>query len=190
MVAPHECVQAVARGAAESGELPSELSLLFQEADTSSQDADVDLPLLEIQIMETDHVIVNNSDFVGFATDEHGNHVGRVYHSEYEMELDLRLWTTPDDGYDPDVLGEKLRDALYPYSSYGPGKKLPDEEGEPIEEIGYLRLGTGERVDDLIQTPTVRRWSQTVELWAHEEFRTDEDYITSVDYPNDNDILG
>lgn len=178
-------MESVARAVANSGQLPDDMSLLLHEADTSSEDADVDLPLLEIQPTEIEHVVVNNTDLVGFVTDNEGNRTGRIYYSEYEMEMTLDIWTTKNDGYDPDDLGEELRDALYPYSSYGPQQPFLDEDGVPIDQITYFRLGSAERVDDLIQTPTVRRWSQEVELWGCEEFRTDEDYITTVDYPSD-----
>jgi hypothetical protein len=181
-------MEAVTRSVANSGELPAEISVLLQEADTSSDDADVDLPLLEVTPIDVENVVVNNSDLVGFITDDNGNRTGRIYYSEYEMRIQLDLWTTRNDGYDPDDLGESLRDALYPYSSYGPQQSFLDDEQNPIDQITYFRLGTGERVDDLIQTPTVRRWSQEVELWGCEEFRTDEEYITNVTYPADGDF--
>lgn len=185
MVSPRNAMEAVAREVANAGTLPSELSLLLQEADQSNDDADVDLPLLEIQPLTVDNVAIENTDLVGFTTDDDGNQTGRVYFSEYEMGIQLNLWTTKDDGYDPDELGRQLRDALYTFSSYGPAQDFNDEAGNPIEEITYFRLGDGERDDGLFDTPTVRRWSQEVELWASEEFRTDEDYIVNVDYPTD-----
>lgn len=178
-------METVARSIAESNELPAEMSLLLQEADISSDDANVDMPVLEIQPVEVDNVVVSNTDFVGFITDDNGNHTGRIYYSEYEMTMEIQIWTTRDDGYDPDALGERLRSALYQYSSYGPQRPFLDEDGETIDQITYFRLDTGERTDDLIRTPTVRRWSQEVELWGCEEFRTDEDYITDVTYPSD-----
>lgn len=188
MVSPKESLQAVALAIARSGELPSEMSVLLEEADETSENADVDLPLLEIEIMDVDNVVVSNTDFVGYVTDGSGNHTGRVYESEYELSLDLNLWTTTDDGYDPDDLGERLRKALYPHSSYGPQKSFRDEEGAAIDQITYFTLGNGDRVDDLLMSPTVRRWNQEVELWASEEFRTDEDYITDVIFPSDGDL--
>jgi hypothetical protein len=188
MVSPSESQEIVARTVARSGMLPDEMSVLLHEADESSEDADVDLPLLEIEINGVDDVVVNNSDFVGFKTDGDGNHIGRVYFSEYEMELDVQIWTTPNGGYDPDELGERLRKALYPYSSYGPNKDFVTAEGEVENQITYFKLGEGDRVDDLLQSPTIRRWTQEVELWACEEFQTDEEYISNVVYPSDGDF--
>jgi len=187
MVAPRDAMETVARSVAQSGKLPSEMSLLLQEADATADDADVDLPLLEITPVEVNNVVVHNTDLVGYVTDSNGNRTGRIYFSEYEMTISLDIWTTKNDGYDPDDLGEALRDALYPYSSYGPQQPFLDDEQNPIDQITYFRLANGERTDDLIQTPTVRRWSQEVELWGCEEFRTDEDYIADVAYPESGD---
>lgn len=178
-------METIATAVAKSGELPSEMSLLLQEADSASDDADVDLPLLEVTPMDVDNVVVSNTDLVGYVTDDDGNRTGRIYYSEYEMTIQLDIWTTKDDGYNPDDLGASLRRALYPYSSYGPQQKFLDDNNNPIDQITYFRLVSGQRTDELIQTPTVRRWSQEVEVWGCEEFRTDEDYIASVDYPSD-----
>jgi hypothetical protein len=188
MTSPRESMEIVARAVAQSGELPSEMSLLLQEADQSADDADVSLPLLEITPTQVDNVVVHNTDLVGYVTDSDGNRTGRIYFSDYEMSISIDIWTTKDGGYDPDELGERLREALYPYSSYGPQRPFLDDEQNPIEQITYFRLQDGERTDDLLQTPTVRRWSQEVELWGCEEFRTDEDYIVDVSYPSDGDL--
>lgn len=188
MVSPRDSMESVARAIARSDEVPSDLGLSLQEADTESDDANIDMPLIEIQLVDVEHVVVNNDDLVGYVTDDAGNRTGRIYFSEYEMEIDINLWTTRGDGYDPDDLGERLREALYPYSSYGPQQPFVDEDGKQIDQITYFRIGTGERADDLIQTPTVRKWSQNVELWGCEEFRTDEDYIATVDYPAPGDL--
>jgi hypothetical protein len=187
MTRPKESLNAVARAVANSGELPDNMSVLLQEADFDS-DADISLPLLEIQIEQVDNVIVHNTDLVGYITDSNGNRTGRIYYSEYEMTLSLDIWTTPEDAYDVDELGSKLRDALYPYSSYGVGQSFLDDEQNPIDQITYFRLGTGQRIDDLLRTPSVRKWSQEVELWGCEEFRTDEDYIIDVNYPENGDF--
>lgn len=188
MVSPKTCLESVARAVASSGNLPNDMGVVMQEADPQSENADIDLPALEFQIDEMDDIIVHNTDFVGYSTDANGNHIGRLYESEYEMTIQIDIWTTPNDGYDPDELGEQLRNALYPYSSYGPDKPFLDDVSDPIEEVTYFTLNSGERTDDLIRTPSVRKWSQEVELWAYEEFSTEEEYILSVDYPTPSDI--
>jgi hypothetical protein len=188
MTTPRESLETVARAVADSGELPSEMSLLLQEADLSSEDANVDLPLMEMEISEVDNVTVNNSDLVGFVTDDNGNRTGRIYYAEYEMTITIDLWTTANGGYDPDDLGERLRTALYPYLSRGPQKPFFDADGGVDEQITFFDFGIGQRADDLLRTPTARLWSQEVELWGCEEFRTDEEYIVSVDYPEDGEL--
>jgi len=188
MVSPRDAMEAVARAVANSGKLPADLSVLLHEADQANDDADVDLPLLEIQPITVENIDIENTDLVGFTVDNDGNQTGRIYFSEYEMGIQLDLWTTKDDGYDPDNLGRLLREALYQYSSYGPADDFTDESGDPIKAITYFTLGDGERDDGLFDTPTVRRWSQDVELWASEEFRTEDDHIVSVDYPEDGEL--
>lgn len=183
MATPKESLNAVARAIANSRELPDEMSVLTQEADESADDADVDMPLLELQISEVDFVLTNNSDRTGFIVDDDGNKVGRIFDSEYEMSLQIDLWTTQKDPYDPDELGARLRDALYPYTSLGPDKMFRDASGEPLDRLYRFELGTGERADELIRTPSVRRWSQEVELWACETFMTEAEYIENVDGP-------
>ena len=195
MVAPADTMDLVARNIADDDHLPNEMSVIFHEADTENEDADVDLPLLEVQLANSDRVKINNTDLAGFVVDENPPNsdideakTGRIYHAEYELTLELNVWTTAEDGYDANKLGEAVRTALYPYSSYGDQKPFLDEEGEPVDEIFRFIISDGTRADDLIQTPTVRRWRQEVELWACEEFVTSEDYIVSVDYPSDGDF--
>jgi hypothetical protein len=188
MVTPKECVDAIARALGTADELPPELSVLIQEADIDQDDADVDLPLLEMQIIDADFTEVHNTDRVGFLTDDEGNKVGKVFDSEYELTVQLSLWVTHKDEYDVDKLGADLRRALYPYSSYGPDQQFWDEMGAPIERISHFELGVGERADEFIQTPTVRKWDQLVELSAAETFRTNEDYIVNVDSPESDEL--
>jgi hypothetical protein len=104
------------------------------------------------------------------------------------MTISIGIWTAENDNYDPDAMGKRLREALYPHSSYGPSRPFLDEENNPINGITYFRLAEGDRVDDLVQNPTVRRWSQEVELWGLEEFKTSEDYIVGVNYPSSGDF--
>lgn len=188
MVAPKDAMNAIAKAIADSGELPSSMGLLLQEADASLEDANTDVPLLEIQPVTVDHVAISNTDFVGFVTDEYGNHAGRVYSSEYEMVVQIDIWTIEQDGHDVDELGQSLRRSLYPYSDYGPGEDFVTPDGDPIEDIHYFKILSGERTDDLVTSPTVRKWSHEVELWGQEQFVTSEDYIMDVDYPSADEL--
>lgn len=183
MTTPKEALHAVARAISDSGKLPSDMGVVLREADETSDDADVDMPLLEIQIESSDYVVTNNTDRVGYVTDGNGNKVGRIFDAEYELTLRLDLWTIEDTPYNADELGAALRDALYPYSSYGPDKPFVDHDGNQIDKIGRFVINEGSRDDEFIRTPTVRRWTQTVELWACETFTTDEDTVLDVDTP-------
>jgi hypothetical protein len=189
MVTPKESMEAITRAVANEGILPSELSVILEEADPDSSHSNVELPLLEVRPITVDVVDIQNSDFSGFVTDSEGNHVGKVYLSEYEMGVQMNLWTAVDDSYDPDKLGRQLRQSLYPYSSYGPDEDFLDSDGEAITEISHFKLEEGERDDGLLESPTVRRWSQEAELWACERFSTNEDYIADVVYPDDDDVI-
>lgn len=188
MVAPADSMKTVARAIANSGNLPSDMSLLLHEADADNQDADVDIPLLEIELVDSERVHPNNTDLVGWKVDDDDNRIGRIYHSEYELTLEIDVWTAANDDYDANEMGKAVRNALYPYSSYGPQQSFTDENGQPIDEIFRFVISDGTRSDDLIQTPTVRRWRQEVELWAYEEFETTEDYIVNIDYPSSGDL--
>lgn len=181
-------MQAVARGIADAGVLPDDMGLVLHEADLESEDANVAMPTLEIQLTNNDRVHLHNTDLVGWTTDVDGNKAGRVYHAEYELTLEINIWTAAGGDHDANELGNKLRNALYQYASHGPGQKFTYDDGERIDDIFRFEISTGARADDLIQTPTVRRWRQEVELWAYEEFTTTEDYIVDVNYPSSGDF--
>lgn len=183
MTSPSETLYAIGRAVDESGLMSDNVSYLFHEADTENDDANVDLPLIEIQPVETDHVNPSNTDFVDYVTDDQGRQIGRVYHAEYQMTAQIDIWTAADGRYDVDELGDTLREALYPYSSYGPQQPFTDENGNQ-EQIFRFVMDSGERDDDVIQTPTLRRWSQQVEVWAFEDFKTTEDYLVGVNPPD------
>jgi hypothetical protein len=51
-----------------------------------------------------------------------------------------------------------------------------------------VRVGDGTPDEDFSTSPTLRRWSQEVDLWAYEQFTTDEDYIVDVNSPKDGDF--
>ena len=181
MVSPKEAVNKIGVAISEENRLPSNMGVVFHEADTENDDADVDMPLLEFEISESSRPQLVNTDLVGHKLDDDGNQVARIYKSDYELTININLWTAGQSGNDPDDLGAALRQALYPYTSHGPGKSLDDD-------IYHVVINGGSRNDDLIQTPTVRRWSQEIELWAHEEFRTDEDYIIDVNLPDPDNL--
>lgn len=188
MVSPSDAMYSVALAIDSSGIMPDGMSYLLHEADLQNDDADVDLPLIEITPVEADNVHPSNTDLVGYTTDDDGNRTGRVYHSEYQLTAEVNIWTGANGQYDVDELGDALRKALYPHSSYGPQEPFIDEDGD---EVGIFRfvVESGERDDNVIRTPTVRRWRQEVELWAYEDFKTTEDYVVDVIPPSGDNQL-
>lgn len=190
MATPKELISAVKRALEDSGRYENDMRYLVQEADTEGSDADTKLPATVIQTMSDVRLDPFNTDQVGVLTDDNGNHVGRVYHSRYRLDLQLDIWVAQDSSYDVDDLGDKMRNVLYNYDSAGPGAYLEDDQGQPIEEVWRVRLGDGERADNLSMTPSLRRWRQEITLWANEEFNTTEDYITTINYPSDSTMSG
>jgi len=189
MVSPMDAMKTVGDTIIRSGELPEETNVLLQEADEESDDADVELPLLEIELIEIDDVEILNTEFVDFALDDDGNQIGRIFLSEYEMMMRLNLWSTKGDGIDVDKLGETLRRVLYRHSSYGPQKPFLDGDGNEVDDITFFQIDRAERTDDLATTPTVRRFTHEVELWGYEQFQTDEGSpVSGFDTPSADDL--
>lgn len=189
MVTPSEVLSAIERSLQSNSSVPDELSYLLHEADSSSSDADVTLPLVEIQITNNDRVHLLNTEFAGYKTDDNGNQTGYVYHSEYELLLQIDVWTASGGDHEVNNLGDIVRNALYTHSSFGPQQPFADENGDDIDEIFRFSMEEETRADDLISTPTIRRWRIDAEVWAYEQFTTDEDYIVSIDL-SDPDVMG
>lgn len=187
MVSPSDAMLGLGLALNRSDKIPDEMSYLLHEADLQNDDANVDLPMIEITPVDVDHVHPSNSDFVDFTTNDEGSQTGRVYHTEYQMEVEIDIWTASDGGYDVDELGDALREALYPHSSFGPQEPFLDEDGKEMQ-IFRFSIESGERQDDIIQTPTVRRWRQEVEIWAFDEFQTTHDPVDGVSPPSSGDL--
>lgn len=185
MVSPKDSLEAVERAVKRSDKLPDQTSYLLEEVDAEGSDADVSLPVVEMELIASERVRPNNSDLVGYKTDASGNRIGRVYHSQYEMSVEINIWTAEGGSHDPDDLGERLREALYMHSTNGPARPFRDVNERPIDSIIRFQLGDGERADELVQSPTLRRWRQEIELWGHDEFTTSDDTILEVDFPQD-----
>lgn len=190
MARPDELVSAVLRALDNSSRLPDDLSYLDEEPDTTGSDANVKLPVCSIQTIGGIRLDPFNTDQVDVLTDKDGNAVGRIYHSEYRLDLQLDVWVAEGSSHDADTLGNKVRSVLYNYDSAGPSGFLKDNQGQNITDVWRFRVGDGERRDDLTMTPSLRRWRQELALWSYEEFSTTEDYIAAVDYPQEGDFVG
>lgn len=194
---PQTTIEAVIRSIKDSGRMPAEMSYLGYAPDVEGDDSDVTLPLIAVRPMYKVRLTPHNSDFKEYKTDSQGNHIGRIYASEYRLDLEVSIWTAAGSSYDVDDLGNDVRLALYKHDSSGPGLPLERSDGSPIEAIWKARVEEGQPSNDLTYTPALRRWREELTLWAYHEFDTTEDYVATVSYPadgemtdeNDNDVV-
>lgn len=184
MATPTEILELVRDALKASGNLPDSTTYIVQEHDGDGLEGDIRLPV--VQVTPVTNVALNefNTDLSGYVTDADGNQVGRIYHAEYQMTVQIDVITV--DGRtreDEDIrnLSTALREALYWYDSAGPSRQL-------AESIWKFNVADGERVDDTTTTPTMRRWRQDVDLWTYEEFDTTEDYIVDINLPPEDEI--
>jgi len=168
----------------DSSELPARTTYIVQEVDHDGLEAGAKIPVIQITPVSSARITDFNTDLSGYVTDDNGNQIGRVYHAEYTMTIQIDILTVDNRSQDDEWIGpmsDALRNALYQYDSAGPSRQL-------AESVWRFTVDEGERIDDLTMNPTLRRWRQDVTLWAYEEFETTEDYIVSVDYPTDDDF--
>lgn len=176
---PRDVIEALVAAIKDSGRLPDKTNYVGYEPNIDTEA--IKLPLLEVSTVTEARISEHNSDRQGVIEDDNGNAVGRVYHALYQLTVEVNVWTAQGSKYDPDRLGDGVFSALYQYDSSGPSVSLDDE-------IWRLRVGDGETDDDFTTSPTLRRWSQEVDIWAEEAFTTDEDYIVNVVAPADGDF--
>lgn len=176
---PRDVIEVVVNAIKDSGRLPDSTNYVGYEPNIDTEA--IKLPLVEVVTVSEARINDHNTDFQGYIEDDDGNRVGRVFHALYNLTIEVNVWTAQGSKYDPDVLGDELYAALYPYDSSGPRRTLH-------EDIWRVRIGEGVPDEDFTTSPTLRRWSQEVDIWAHEAFRTDEDYIVGVAAPGSDDF--
>jgi hypothetical protein len=171
---PQEVIEAVVDAVKSSGRLPDRTNYVGYEPNIDTES--IKLPLLEVVTVTSARIAEHNTDEVGTITDDEGNEVGRVFDALYQLTIEVNVWTAQGSKHDPNVLGDSVYTALYDYDSAGPSKELADD-------VWRVRLGDGGPDEDFTTSPTLRRWSQEVDIWAYETFTTDEDYIVDVSVP-------
>ena len=176
---PREIIEQVVLAVKDSGRLPDKTNYVGYEPNIDTES--IKLPLLEVSTVSEARIAEHNTDFQGVIEDDNGNAVGRVYHALYQLTIEVNVWTAQGSKYDPQELGDAVFAALYQYDSAGPSRDLTDD-------VWRFRVGDGETDDDFTTSPTLRRWSQEVDIWAEEAFTTDEDYIVNVASPADGDF--
>lgn len=179
MATPQDVVDAILRSVENSGQMPSKLSYLDDAADQDGADSGVKLPVVEAEIIGVTHYNEFNTDFVEFTFDDSGNQTGRVYHDEYEVLVELDIWTAEQSQFDPDDLGASMRSALYAHTDGAQGEPFLDENGDEMDDIWSFEVQSGERRDDTFQTPTLRRWRQDVRARAYHEYEIPADSSVS-----------
>ena len=195
MVKPQEVLEILEYTLQNSGKFPDDASYLLREADQENDDAAHTLPLVQLQITGEEQLNPSNTDYTGFVEDDNGHRVGKIYQREYTLSIQADLWTVDHIGYDANELGDYLKDALYEHDSFGMEQPFRAESGSLVDEIWKFELQDGDRADDVVQTPTLRRWRQNMQVWAYEEYTTVEDDIDVVSPPtsgqfNDSDDDG
>jgi hypothetical protein len=166
MVTKPEARELIARAVLQDTRMPAELDVILQEPDAEGKDATKTLPLLLVELDDVERPAVTNSDFVGYKENDGGEQIARVFESEWEATARIELWTADGSSFDIDTLGEKLHEVLYSYDSRGTDEFFTDADGNPVESLWNFSLRDGQREDDLVQTPTVRRWRQLADVYG------------------------
>jgi len=181
MATPSEILEEIKEELENSPEVPDSVSYILQEYDAGGIEANVSLPVIQLQTISALSLNNFNTDFVGYKRDKNGNEIGRVYHSEYTLTIQLDILTVDNRTNEDENISslvKAVRAALYKFDSAGPAQTLNDS-------VWKFQLDEGERADNLQSTPTVRRWVQDIDCWSYEEFDTQEDYIVDVTFPDD-----
>lgn len=168
MVSQPEARDAIVRAVTNDSRMPDELDTITQEADGSGRDAQKTLPLLLVVFDSTSKPQNHNSEFVGYEKDFDGNNIARIYERQWEAEARIELWTADGSEYNIDTLSDKLVSILYGYEARATDDQFVDEDGNPIEGLWNFELTGGGRDDDLVQTPTVRKWTQNADVYGSE----------------------
>jgi hypothetical protein len=166
MVTKPEARELIARAVLEDSRMPAELDVILQEPDAEGRDAVKTLPLLLVELDEVERPAVTNSDFVGYKKNDSGERVAEVYESEWQATARIELWTADGSDNNVDRLGETLHEVLYSHDSRGTDEFFTDENGDAVKSLWNFSLRDGQREDDLIQNPSVRRWRQLADIYA------------------------
>jgi hypothetical protein len=178
MPGPHTVLKSITTAVKESDRLPQETSYSTYELDTDGGQANVRPPVVEVTAPDVIKADRNHTDFYTYATDEQGNHIGRIYKATFEMDVEIDVWTAEGDRYDPHELGRAVRTALYRYDARQRSEQLPDPDtpSQKIENVSHFWISDGGMRNDLTMTPALRRWRMTADVWFQETINTAEEY--------------
>lgn len=197
MVRPDTALESVVTALKESNRLPDATSYSIYEVDSDGGQSNLRPPIVEITTNDVVRSDPHNTDLVGMATDDAGNEIGRIYESNFEMPIQIDVWTAEGGQYDMHEIGEAVRYALYQYDDRQRGKPLPDPDDptRSLADIERFTISDGGIRNDLSMTPALRRWRQTGDVWFHERVNTaaeygPEPYVANVITPKDGEFYG
>lgn len=180
MVRSKKLVQSVLYSLQENADLPETTQFVGYEPDINSES--IKLPLVEVSLGTKLQISEMNSDFTGARLDESGNEIGKNFVSLYSQDITIAVWTAHASKYSPRELSDEVRTALYAHTTTGPRQPLLDPVDEsPLDEVWRFVITEGSHTDDLATSPTLRRWEETIQVFASERYITDAEYIRSVD---------
>jgi hypothetical protein len=207
MIGPYDVLESIKTALTESGRLPESTSYATFELDTDGGQSNVRPPVIEITTVETIRNNPHNTNLTGYATNDQGESIGRIYEARFEMPVQIDVWTAEGGQFDPHDLGTDVRAVLYRYDETQFGRvdhtdipydiRLPDPANpdEPLDAIDRFEVGDGTVANDLTMTPALRRWRQSATVWFHETINTAEQYgeetpVRTVNSPADGDMTG
>jgi len=170
MVRPNEIVDAIIFEVQDSGRMPETASYIDRIPDIDT-DA-LKLPIIEVSLLDTTSLTSFNSDFVGYRTNDSGDEIGRIYDSDYLATIEASLWTAQGSKYNPEILSNDLRTLLYEFDTNVGQATLRHPDLGDLDEVWRFSLESGTHTDDLTTTPPLRKWTETISVYAIEEHTT------------------
>lgn len=195
MVHAQTVVRAVAHRLRDSGRLPRDTTYVAIEMDPRGEQSDVTLPAVELVMADLDRITTHNSDFARYETDDQGNYIGKVYRSNFEMDLHINCLAASGSSQDSKEMAQEVRGALARNDSRKWNERLPDPDSDGLLSGVYrFEVGGGQRTNDFTMTPSLRRTRTSVSCRFSDEFSTSEyggpvDYIESVVPPSLDDSV-
>lgn len=200
MVNPQVILDSIADAVESDADVPHLQAYLTQPVDLVGEDADVPTPFLEVRPVSKIRSDSNSTNVIDFIYDEDGNHIGNVFATLFDMELQLDIWGVSGADYNVMNIGHEMERSLFEYDTASYGTFLTDADGNDISDIVSFTVGEGERDDRLMgdpldqrTSPSIRRWRQQVDVLFTDQINTLEEYgpypyVKNVIYPADGDF--
>lgn len=161
--------------------------IILETPDLDGENAHLDSPFVAIYPIDTIRSSPHDTERVDYET-QNGKRVGEIFRATFDAMLQIDIYVAAGDSIDATDLGWELDRALRPYDERNEAETLPDENGNPVDEITHFRAGDGERDDDLSYSPSVRRWRHESMMKFHDEVSTSRDTVEVVEVPHTTDL--